>query len=159
MNLVFALVALVPAAYADDSRGADASAEERAHLQRLAAWSAVSVAGGSALMASRWEDPRARHFGIQAAGWGLVNAGIVAAAWASTRDARTDAQIADTREFLWLNAGLDVGYVGVGLTMAVLGRQGGRPGIEGAGWGVAVQGAGLLLLDAALLGGYPEALP
>jgi hypothetical protein len=150
---------LAGVALAEDSRGLDASDAERAHLQRLAVWSAVSVAGGSALMAARWPDLRARNFGIQCAGWGVVNAAIVAAAWQGAGQPKTDAEIAGAREFIWLNEGLDVGYVGVGVTMAVLGRRNGQRGLEGAGWGVALQGAGLLALDSVLLAQYPPAIP
>ena len=50
--------------------------------------------------------------------------------------------------FLWLNVGLDVGYVGVGVTLAwagwVLGR---RLGAVGAGLGVVTQGLALLVLE------------
>jgi hypothetical protein len=159
MTALLASILLISGARADDPRAAEAAHAERAHLKRLAAWSAVSVAGGSALMAARWQDPRLRHFGIQSAGWGLINAAIVAAAWSGAGREKTDAEIASAREFVWLNEGLDVGYVGVGVTMAILGRAAQRPGVEGAGWGVAVQGAGLLVLDSVLLAQYPSALP
>jgi hypothetical protein len=50
---------------------------------------------------------------------------------------------------LWLNIGLDVGYVAVGLTLALLGwALGRRLALVGAGMGVIVQGLGLVVLDA-----------
>ncbi|HEX5580103.1 MAG TPA: hypothetical protein VFX39_00910, partial [Gemmatimonadaceae bacterium] len=49
---------------------------------------------------------------------------------------------------LWLDVGLEVGYVGIGLTLLVtalaLGR---RLAPVGAGIGIVVQGLGLLVLD------------
>jgi hypothetical protein len=49
---------------------------------------------------------------------------------------------------LWLNTGLDVGYVAVGLTLAIAGWSlGRRLGAVGAGLGVVVQGMALLALD------------
>ncbi|MFM9014132.1 MAG: DUF6992 family protein, partial [Gemmatimonadota bacterium] len=50
--------------------------------------------------------------------------------------------------FVWLNVGLDLGYVLVGLTLALTGwRLGRRLGLVGAGLGVRVQGRALALLD------------
>jgi hypothetical protein len=53
-----------------------------------------------------------------------------------------------------LNAGLDLGYVGVGVALAVTGWMlGRRLGLVGAGLGVVVQGLGLLVLDLVLAAG------
>jgi hypothetical protein len=53
---------------------------------------------------------------------------------------------------LWLNTGLDLGYVAVGATLAVAGWLiGRRLGAVGAGIGVVVQGAALLVLHLRLL--------
>ncbi|MBC7841243.1 MAG: hypothetical protein H7099_02990 [Gemmatimonadaceae bacterium] len=50
--------------------------------------------------------------------------------------------------FLWLNCGLDVGYVAVGVTLAVCGWRLARSrGLVGAGIGIGIQGIALLLLD------------
>ena len=50
--------------------------------------------------------------------------------------------------FVWFNNGLDVGYVAVGLTLAIVGWQlGRRLGLVGAGVGIVVQGLALLILD------------
>jgi hypothetical protein len=49
-----------------------------------------------------------------------------------------------------MNVGLDVGYILVGATLAIVGwRLGGgrRLGVVGAGTGVVVQGTALILLD------------
>lgn len=54
---------------------------------------------------------------------------------------------AKLREFLWLNQGLNAGYVGVGATMAILGPA----SVAATGWAVVVQGAALLVLDGVLI--------
>jgi len=52
---------------------------------------------------------------------------------------------------LWLNIGLDAGYVLVGLTLAIVGwKVGRRLGLVGAGIAVVVQGLALALLDLVL---------
>jgi hypothetical protein len=124
---------------------------ERAHLLRLAAWAALSIVTGSAVLAAiaRRPDgaPLLRHFAIQTAAWGLVDAAIAAFAWPrlALRD-HTGALALD--RFLWLNVGLDAGYVGIGITLALCGwRLGRRVGLVGAGMGVVVQGLALLVLD------------
>jgi hypothetical protein len=49
---------------------------------------------------------------------------------------------------LWLNIGLDAGYVLVGITLVMAAwRLGRRFGLVGAGIGVVVQGVALALLD------------
>ena len=54
---------------------------------------------------------------------------------------------------LWLNIGLDAGYVMVGITLIVLGgKLARRTGFIGAGLAVIVQGLALALLDLVLAG-------
>jgi hypothetical protein len=49
---------------------------------------------------------------------------------------------------LWLNVGLDIGYVLVGITLIIAAcRLGKRLGLVGAGIGVIVQGGALMLLN------------
>jgi hypothetical protein len=124
---------------------------ERAHLLRLALWGGGSVLAGSlllALLAVRGgPSPLVRHFAIQTAAWGAVDLAIVAWAWGRLA-LRDHAAAAALERFLWLNLGLDVGYVAVGVTLALaawtLGR---RLGGVGAGLGVATQGLALFVLD------------
>jgi hypothetical protein len=55
--------------------------------------------------------------------------------------------------FLWLNVGLDMGYVMVGLTLLIIGWRGARrAGLIGAGIGVIVQALALVILDLLLAG-------
>jgi hypothetical protein len=126
-------------------------AAERALLLRLLAWGAVSVLTGTALFA--WLRTRRRssklleHFAIQMAGWGAVEIAFVALSWRALalRDLSSATRL---DRLLWLNAGLDVGYVLVGVSLVVTGwRLGRRLAVVGAGIGVVVQGAALLLLD------------
>jgi hypothetical protein len=126
-------------------------AAERAHLLRLVAWGAASVLLGTALLAwltlGRRGSPLLRHFAIQVAAWGAID--LVIAAVASRNLVPRDLAAATRLDrLLWLNIGLDAGYVLVGLTLLLAGwRLGRRLGLMGAGIGVVVQGAALLLLD------------
>ena len=124
---------------------------EQLHLLKLQLWAILSVVVGSAvitlLRVRRAESPLLTHFAIQSAAWGAVDLAIVL--WARRglhlRDL-ADAVALD--RFVWLNIGLDVGYVAVGLTLAVVGwRLGRRLGLVGAGFGVVIQGLALTVLD------------
>ncbi len=124
---------------------------ERAHLMRLVVWGASSILVGTALLA--WLRAGARrsalldHFAIQTAAWGAVDIALAAVARGSLAP-RDVAGATRLDRFLWLNVGLDVGYLLVGITLLVLGwRLGRRLGLVGAGIGVVVQGGALLLLD------------
>ncbi|MFL5605236.1 MAG: DUF6992 family protein [Gemmatimonadaceae bacterium] len=124
---------------------------ERALLLRLLAWGALSVLTGTATLA--WLRLRGRssalleHFAIQMTAWGALELAFVALSWRALapRDLSGATRL---DRLLWLNAGLDVGYVLVGVALAVTGwRLERRLGVVGAGIGVVVQGAALLLLD------------
>ncbi|HEY0970649.1 MAG TPA: hypothetical protein VGE02_06710 [Gemmatimonadales bacterium] len=124
---------------------------ERAHLVQLFAWSGASVLVGVLLLAlvgaRRLRSPLLLHLALQTAVWGAVVLGVTTMRWRelSYRDLAGYTQL---DRMLWLDVGLEVGYVGVGLTMLVtalaLGR---RMAPVGAGIGIAVQGLGLLVLD------------
>jgi hypothetical protein len=128
---------------------------ERAHLQRLLLWGVTSAICGLVLLAvtrrTRLRSALLFHFGLQTAAWGLIDLVLAGNAWRALalRDLQSAAQL---DRFLWLNVGLDVGYVATGVTLTVaawlLGR---RAGGIGAGIAIVVQGVGLLLLDARFL--------
>ena len=129
-------------------------AAERAHLLRLLVWGAASVLSGTALLA--WlrigvrRSPLLKHFAIQVAAWGAVDA-IIAAALMVQIAPRDIASATRLDRILWLNIGLDAGYILVGITLVMAGgRMGRRLGLVGAGIGVAVQGGALALLDLVL---------
>jgi hypothetical protein len=126
-------------------------AAERAHLLRLLVWGATSVLVGTALLA--WHLIRGRgtslikHFAIQTTAWGAAELAYGALAFSSLafRDVSGATRL---DRFLWLNIGLDVGYLLAGLVLIVTGwRLGRHYGVIGAGTGVVVQGAALFLLD------------
>jgi sulfite exporter TauE/SafE len=95
--------------------------------------------------------PLLRHFAIQTAAWGAINLAIVL--WAQRGlKLRDYAGARQLDRILWLNLGLDVGYIAVGITLAVAGWVlGRRLGAVGAGIGIVVQGAVLFLLDLVLV--------
>lgn len=125
-------------------------AAERAHLLRLLVWSAGSVLAGTALLA--WVRTRHRQsalmeqFGLQALVWGVAE---LACVWWGLHALGPRDVSAATRldRMLWLNLGLNVGFIMVGVAIAVSGwRFGRRLGVVGAGVGVVVQGVALSLL-------------
>jgi hypothetical protein len=129
---------------------------EQGHLMRLALWGATSMLVGSLVLAFlTWRGERApllRHFSLQTAAWGAINLAICAWAWRGL-GLRDYAGLQRLVNVLWLNAGLSVGYVAVGATLAIAAWQlGRRAGGVGAGFGIIVQGLALLLLDARLIG-------
>ncbi|MEP6731419.1 MAG: hypothetical protein ABJE10_12305 [bacterium] len=128
---------------------------ERTHLLRLVIWGAASVLAGTGILAwlrvgSR-QSPLLQHFGIQSAAWGAAEIALALALW--TQVAPRDV-VGATRldRLLWLNIGLDTGYVLVGLALGTIGwKLGRRLGFVGAGIAVVVQGCALALLDLALV--------
>lgn len=127
---------------------------ERAHLLRLIVWGAASVLVGTALFA--WlraggrQSALLKQFAMMSAAWGALNVVIGLALWSQVT-IRDIAGATRLDRLLWLNIGLDAGYVLVGLTLVVVGwKIGRRLGLVGAGIGVVVQGLALVLLDLAL---------
>lgn len=129
---------------------------ERAHLLRLSIWGGASLIVGSVLLVllrvRRHRSSMLDHFGIQTAAWGAL---ILALSLAGLQHLELRDLAGATRldRFLWLNIGLDTGYVMVGITLLVLGwRVIRRLGLVGAGLAVIVQGSALALLDLVLAG-------
>jgi hypothetical protein len=123
---------------------------ERAHLFRLLAWGASSVLVGTALIA--WlrvrglRSPLLEQFAMLTAAWGTIEIILAFLARGSlmVRDVSAATRL---DRLLWLNIGLDIGYVLVGLALAIAGWQLGRRfKLVGAGIGVVVQGGALVLL-------------
>jgi hypothetical protein len=124
---------------------------ERAHLNRILVWGAASVIVGTLLLAfvtaRRVGSPLLLHFAVQTAAWGAIDLviALVARRGLALRDVSGATRL---DRFVWFNNGLDVGYVAVGLTLAIVGWQlGRRLGLVGAGVGIVVQGLALLVLD------------
>ena len=92
------------------------------------------------------------HFGIQTALWGAIDISL-ALLGLQGQELRDLGGATRLDRFLWLNIGLDAGYVMVGLTLLVFGwRAPQRPGLVGAGLAVIVQGSALAMLDLLLAG-------
>jgi hypothetical protein len=131
-------------------------AAERAHLLRLFLWAAASILAGVALLAllshKRTTAPLLRHFAMQAAAWGLIDLALGWYAWRELRLRDYHGAMALER-ILVLNVVLDVGYMGVGLALALVGAllATRRLGLVGAGLGVVTQGLALLVLDGVFL--------
>jgi hypothetical protein len=124
---------------------------ERGHLVRLLLWAASSVTAGTAILAllavRRDRSPLIEHFAIQSLAWGALELAFGAVAWRSLAE-RDLAAATRLDRLLWLNAGLELGYVAVGATLALTGwLLGRRLGAVGAGIGVMVQGLALASLD------------
>jgi hypothetical protein len=124
---------------------------ERAHLIRLLAWGAASMLAGTAILAwlrvGSHRSALLQQFAIQSAAWGAVDAAITLGMWThlAPRDVASATRL---DRLLWLNVGLDIGYVLVGITLIIAAwRLGKRLGLVGAGIGVIVQGGALMLLN------------
>ena len=126
-------------------------AAEGAHLLRILLWGAASLLVGTGLLA--WLRLGARRsalleqFAIQTAAWGTAEIALAALARASL-GIRDLAAATRLDRLLWLNLGLDAGYVMLGLTLAIVGwRLARHLGYVGAGIGIVGQGVALALLD------------
>lgn len=124
---------------------------ERAHLLRLLLWSAASVLTGTALFAwlriGRRRSALLDHFALQTAAWGGIEFLLALIGYRGLK-LRDLAGATRLDRLLWLNIGLDVGYVLVGVTLLIVAwRVARRPGLMGAGLGVIVQGIALATLD------------
>ena len=131
---------------------------ERAHLLRLLAWGAACVLLGTLVLAAlaarragpQLDSPLVKHFAIQTAAWGAL--ALARGVWGlGGLRLRDYAAASDLSRDLWLAIGLDTGFLAAGATLAVVGwALGRRLAPVGAGLGIAVQGAALLVLDRAL---------
>ena len=80
-------------------------------------------------------------------GWGVVLAAIAALEWHGLHLRDVSGEI-HLEHVLWLNIGLDAGFVGIGAVLAGAGRALARNvAAMGAGVAIAVQGLALLLID------------
>jgi hypothetical protein len=131
-------------------------AAEHAHVLRLLLWGGGSALVGTALLAwlymGRRRSALLEQFGLQTAAWGAAELALAGIARTSLAP-RDLAGATRLDRLLWLELGLDGGYVLVGLTLLVSGwLLGRRLGMVGAGLAVVVQGVALALLHLLLAG-------
>lgn len=99
------------------------------------------------LLWRRIHSPLLRHFAIQTALWGAVTLALALIAWKRLA-LRDHAAAVSFDRFVWLNIGLDIGYVAVGITLALTGWLAAqRKGPVGAGIAIVIQGVALASLD------------
>jgi hypothetical protein len=124
---------------------------QRQIAHRLFAWGVFSVILGGVMLRGR---PFWRALGGQFIVWGAIDAAIAFIGNLSARQRlqndphslepdTTDQETRKLSRLLWLNSGLDVGYV---LGGAWLMRRT-TDDLRGAGWGVLIQGGFLLIFD------------
>lgn len=127
---------------------------ERAYLNTLLIWGLVAIALGLVLLATAGRlrrSPLLFHFAAQCVAWGAVE-GLFAFTALRTLALRDLGAATQLDRFLWLNLGLDTGYVAVGATVALSGWLiARRHGAVGAGAAIIVQGLALFLLHARFL--------
>lgn len=120
-------------------------------MSQLLFWAGLSLGVGAPMLFSSREW--VRSFGGMTAAWAIVNAVIAILSLLSAR--RKARQNADAEtiwswmrhlvRLLWLNAGLDVVYVLVGV--GLIGWDPANRMLNGFGWAIIIQGAFLLLFD------------
>jgi hypothetical protein len=131
---------------------------QQRRLRILFGWGVGSTVAGLPLMLS--ERPFWRNVGMQASSWGLIDALLAVGGLAGARRKEVQLEMgtlpdeaarSEARSFqriLLLNAGLDLLYIAGGLGLAR--RSANKPGRQGMGIGIALQGLFLLAYDALL---------
>jgi hypothetical protein len=124
---------------------------ERQHLLRLLFWAGLSIIAATAVAATvvirRVRSSLLVQFAIQMLVWGGL-VGAIAGVLLTRAQLRDVSGAARLERIVWMNIGLDAGYVAAGGVLAICAwRFGRRMGPIGAGIGVVVQGLALLLLD------------
>ena len=124
---------------------------EQQHLLRLLLWAGLSIVAATAVATlvslRRVQTPFLKHFAIQLAVWGVAVGAIAAVGWhgAELRDVSGAARL---ERLLWMNVGLEIGYVAVGTVLALSGWMlARRLSAVGAGMGIVIQGLALLIID------------
>jgi len=115
-----------------------------AHLVRLAVWSGVCLVVAVVSLRNKRFLEKTKAFWAMTLGWSVVNLAICGLAIP-----RKEPELHGLREFLMLNLGLNVAYISVGLTLALVKEMVRKS--KGAGAALVVQGIALLVLDGYLL--------
>jgi hypothetical protein len=134
------------------------TAGKEKHLIRVAAWGGISMMlGGAAVLGTNnlWiGSDELKWFAAQNLAWGLINVGIAGVGALVGDEKAEDLPGVIEKEqwwanILWVNEGLDAGYMMVGGTLLGFGLMGPthNPLLVGTGAGIILQGLGLALLD------------
>lgn len=155
MQILTSINLFLAMAIANDLLGKATMVAMREHLYRLGIWAILSIIIGGLIMWRRWQSESWRHFGLQCAVWGLID-GIIVLFGLQDYSHPDLSATAKLREFIWLNEGLDVGYIGVGVTLMLVRWRVPSSPLYGAGIAVIIQGLALLVLDGVLLWQLPS---
>ncbi|MCS7154121.1 MAG: hypothetical protein NZ989_09300 [Bacteroidia bacterium] len=121
---------------------------QRSLLSSLSGWAAASIAVGAWQSFSPSASTLRRYMGYQNLAWGAVDGVIAGIGWISRQKALREgrdwsAERRRLRRLLWINFGLDIGYVAAGAFLA----SRSDPRWQGTGYGILIQGGFLLILD------------
>lgn len=124
---------------------------EQQHLLRLLLWAALSVIAATAIATMvavrRLRSPLLSHFALQMAVWGIVIGVIAGIEWHNLH-LRDVSGLARLERLLWMNIGMDVGFIGMGAVLGFCGRVLIRNiGAIGAAVAIVVQGLAMLLIN------------
>ena len=128
---------------------------ERQYVARMLVWAGLSIIAATTIVvmlaARRIKSPVLVHFAIQLGGWGVVLGLIGVLGWQGLH-LRDLASATRLERASWLRVGFDIGVIGMGAVLFGASRWVGRSFAGmGAGAGLAVQGAALLVLDLQLV--------
>jgi len=126
-------------------------AAERQHLVALLFWSALSIIAATliaVMLAARHARSKLlEHFALQMLVWGVIF-GMIAGLELLSLALRDVSAATRLERMLWMNIGLDAGYVGIGVALAAAGYKLSRSlAAVGAGTAIVVQGLAVLLID------------
>lgn len=129
---------------------------EQRHVFSLLFWGASTVLCATILATTLAVQSRKSaflaHFAIQLAVWGMLAIIIGAIEWHGIH-LRNVASATRVEHLMWLRTGLDIGVVGIGLSLAATGRVLGRtPAVSGAGIAIIVHGLALFAIDVQFVG-------
>ena len=128
---------------------------QRASMTTLTGWGAASVGAGGALMLANHGDAFVFWGGLQHLMWGATNIAIAGGSLFSANHTRVHTPRPEgywrrrairMRRVFWINAALDVLYIGAG---ALLWTLADRDAVRGSGAAVLIQGGALFGFDIA----------
>lgn len=124
---------------------------EQQHVFSLLLWGASTVLCATiiaiTLAAQNRRSPLLVHFATQLAVWGILATIVAGMEWHGIH-LRDVASATRVERLMWLRTGFDIGVVGMGVTLAAVGRILARnPGASGAGMAIIMHGLALFAVD------------